>query len=110
MPVPRMSMCEYADYPFRGKSSYDERIFIDVNVIIKIDEIVTQRLAEHGRVAATRTRQTRKSVTHDFERRPRTHDPDPETPDERSRRFEACRSFVARVLGRRAAICYAWIT
>ena len=48
MPVPRMSMCECADYPFHGKSSYDERIFIDVNVIIKIDEIVTQRLAEHG--------------------------------------------------------------
>ena len=48
MPVPRMSMCECADYPFRGKSSYDERIFIDVNVIIKIDEIVSQRLTEYN--------------------------------------------------------------
>ena len=43
-----MSMRECADYPFSGKPSYDERIFIDVNVIIKIDEIVSQRLTEYG--------------------------------------------------------------
>jgi hypothetical protein len=48
MPVPRMSMRECADYPFSGKSSYNKRIFIDVNVIIKIDEIVCLRLAEYG--------------------------------------------------------------
>jgi hypothetical protein len=48
MPVPRMSMRERADYPFSGKSSYDERIFIDVNVIVKINEIVSQRLTEYG--------------------------------------------------------------
>ena len=48
MPVPRMSMRECVDYPFSGKSSYDEWIFIDVNVIIKIDEIVSQRLTEYG--------------------------------------------------------------
>ena len=48
MPVPRMSMRECADYPFNGKSSYDERIFIDVNVVIKIDEIVSQRLTEYN--------------------------------------------------------------
>jgi hypothetical protein len=41
-------MRERADYPFSGKSSYDERIFIDVNVIIKIDEIVGQRSTEYG--------------------------------------------------------------
>jgi hypothetical protein len=41
-------MRECVDYPFSGKSSYDERIFIDVNVIIKIDEIVSQRLTEYG--------------------------------------------------------------
>ncbi len=43
-----MSMRECADYPFSGKPSYDERIFIDINVIIKIDEIVSQRLTEYG--------------------------------------------------------------
>ena len=43
-----MSMRECADYPFSGKPSYDERIFIDVNVIIKIDEIVSQSLTEYG--------------------------------------------------------------
>ena len=48
MPVPRMSMRECADYPFSRKPSYDERIIIDVNVIIKIDEIVSQRLTEYG--------------------------------------------------------------
>ena len=48
MPVPRMSMRECVDCPFSGKPSYDERIFIDVNVIIKIDEIVSQRLAEYS--------------------------------------------------------------
>ena len=49
-------------------------------------------------------------MTRDFARRPRTHEPEPETADECFRRFETCRSFMARVLGRRAAICYAWIT
>ena len=48
MPVPRMSMRECADYPFSGKPSCDERIIIDVNVIIEIDEIVSQRLTEYG--------------------------------------------------------------
>ena len=48
MPVARMSMRECVDYPFSGKSSYDERIFIDVDVIIKIDEIMSQRLTEYG--------------------------------------------------------------
>ena len=48
MPVACMSMRECVDYPFSGKSSYDERIFIDVDVIIKIDEIMTQRLTEYG--------------------------------------------------------------
>ena len=43
-----MSMGERADYPFSGKPSYDERIIIDINVIIKIDEIVSQRLTEYG--------------------------------------------------------------
>lgn len=47
MPVPRMGMSKGADYAFSGKSSYDERIFVDVNVIIKIDKIVSQRLAEY---------------------------------------------------------------
>jgi hypothetical protein len=41
-------MRERADYPFCGKPSYDERIIIDINVIIKIDEIVGQRLTEYG--------------------------------------------------------------
>jgi hypothetical protein len=48
MPVPGMSMRECADCPFSGNPSYDERILIDVNVIIKIDEIVSQRLTEYG--------------------------------------------------------------
>src|ERR1043166_5020469 len=48
MPVPRMSMRERTDYPLGGKPSNDERIFIDVHVVIKIDEIVSDRLAEHG--------------------------------------------------------------
>ena len=43
-----MSMRECIDYPFSGEPSYDERIFIDVNVIIKIDETVSQRLTEYG--------------------------------------------------------------
>ena len=43
-----MSMRECVDYPVSGKPSYDERIIIDINVIIKIDEIVSQRLAEYG--------------------------------------------------------------
>src|SRR5215467_10462735 len=48
MPVPRMSMRKRLDYPFGGKSSYYERVFIDVNVIIKIDEIMSQRLTEYS--------------------------------------------------------------
>ena len=48
MPVPRMSVRECANYSFSGKSSYDERIFVDVNVIIKIDEIVRQGLTKYG--------------------------------------------------------------
>ena len=48
MPVPCMSMRECADYPFSGKPSCDERIIIDIHVIIKIDEIVSQRLTEYG--------------------------------------------------------------
>ena len=48
MPVPRMSVRECADYPFSGNPLYDERIFIDVKVIIKIDEIVSQRSTEYG--------------------------------------------------------------
>ena len=48
VPVPRMSMRKCIDYPFSGEPSYDERIFIDVNVIIKIDEIMSQRLTEYG--------------------------------------------------------------
>ena len=48
MPVPCMNLRECADYPFSGKPSYDERIIIDINVIIKIDEIVSQRLAEYS--------------------------------------------------------------
>src|SRR5262249_495418 len=48
MPVPRMSMRKRVDYPFGGKSSYYERVFIDVNVVIKIDEIVSQRLTEYS--------------------------------------------------------------
>src|SRR5262249_48762863 len=47
MPVPRMSMRKRLDYPFGGKSSYYERVFIDVNVIIKIDEIMSQCLTEY---------------------------------------------------------------
>ena len=41
MPVQSVSMCESADDSFSGKAFYDQRIFIDVNVIIKIDEIVS---------------------------------------------------------------------
>jgi hypothetical protein len=41
-------MRECTHYPFRGKPSYDERIIIDINVIIEIDEIVSQRLTEYG--------------------------------------------------------------
>ena len=48
MPVLRMSVRECADYPFSGEPSYDERIFINVNVIIEVDEIVSQRLTEYG--------------------------------------------------------------
>ena len=48
MPVPRMSMGERADYPFSGKPFYDQWIFVNVNVIIKVDEIVSQSLAEYG--------------------------------------------------------------
>ena len=40
-------MCKCADYPFSGKPSYNKRIFIDVNGIIKIDEIVSQRLTKY---------------------------------------------------------------
>jgi hypothetical protein len=56
VPVPRMSMRECGDYPFSGKSSYDDRIFIDVNVIIKIDEIMSQRLTEYGPGACYQTK------------------------------------------------------
>jgi hypothetical protein len=41
-------MRERVDYPFCGKSSNNERIFVDVNVIIEIDEIVSQCLTEYG--------------------------------------------------------------
>jgi hypothetical protein len=41
-------MCKRADYRFSGKSSNDEWILVDVNVIIEIDEIVSQRLTEYG--------------------------------------------------------------
>ena len=47
MPVPRVGMCERADYPFSGKSSYDQRIFVNVDVIVEVDEIVSQRLTEY---------------------------------------------------------------
>ena len=47
MPVPGMSVRECVNYSFSGKSSYDERIFVDVNVIIKIDEIVPQSLTKN---------------------------------------------------------------
>ena len=43
-----MSVRKCADYPFSGNPFYDERIFIDVKVIIKIDEIMSQRLTEYG--------------------------------------------------------------
>src|SRR6266481_3212781 len=59
-------------------------------------------------MTATRPRHTRLSVSRDFARRPRT--PEPEPPDEWLRRFETCRCFMARVLKRRAAICYTWVT
>ena len=48
MPVQRVSVRECADYSFSGKPFYNQRIFVDVNVIIKIDEIVRQRLTEYG--------------------------------------------------------------
>src|SRR5262245_1537099 len=48
MPVPRMSMRKRVDYPFSRKSSYYRRVFVDVNVVIKIDEIVSQRLTEYS--------------------------------------------------------------
>src|ERR1051325_3785663 len=48
MPVPRMSMRERSDHPLGGKPFNDERIFVDVNVIIKIDEVVSQRLAKYS--------------------------------------------------------------
>src|ERR1051325_9315626 len=48
MPIPRVSMGERGDYPFGGKSSYDQRIFVNVNVIVEVDEIVSQRLTEYG--------------------------------------------------------------
>jgi hypothetical protein len=48
MPVPCMSMRERADYAFSGKPFYDQWIFIHVNVIIKIDKVVSQRLTEYG--------------------------------------------------------------
>ena len=41
---------------------------------------------------------------------PGTREPESETRDECFRRFETCRSFMARVLRRRAAISYTWIT
>ena len=48
MPVPCMNLRECVDYPFSGKPSYDERIIININVVIKIDEIVSQSLTEYG--------------------------------------------------------------
>ena len=48
MPVSRMSLSKRGGYSLSGKSSYDERVFVDVNVIIKIDEIVRKRLTEYG--------------------------------------------------------------
>jgi len=47
MPVQRVSMRESADYSFSGKASYNQRVFVDVNVIIKIDEIVPQSLTKN---------------------------------------------------------------
>ena len=44
-----MSMAERADYAVRGNSSCHERIFVNVNVIVEVDEIVSQRLTEYGR-------------------------------------------------------------
>jgi hypothetical protein len=47
MPVPCVSVRERANYPFSGQSFNHERIFVHVNVIIKIDEVVAQSLAEY---------------------------------------------------------------
>src|SRR6266516_38432 len=47
MPVPRMTMGECADRSIDRETFCDQRIIINVHVVIEIDELVPDRLAEH---------------------------------------------------------------
>ena len=47
MPVPRMRMGKRAEYAGHRKSSVDDRVLININMIVEIDEIVPQSLTEN---------------------------------------------------------------
>ena len=47
MPVSRMKMGKRSNHAIEREALYDARIFININVVIEIDEIISERLPKN---------------------------------------------------------------